>query len=228
MQVLQGAKNILSKRPKLAIEVHTELLPQYGASLEGILSLIGVENYRVWIQWKDDQQPEKFDVGTPIASRVHLFFVPIASRQLPSGVPLVPGDPRVSLVGRCGGGGGTGAASGSTPCGALPVERARTGLAGERGQARDGAGQHGRGSFARNADGGTGGPCGLSGRASAAFPSAPVGRGLRRPDSVTCPTRGARSLRSSCPCRPGGVDQDPGRSRDTPDQTPSAGPRWCW
>lgn len=76
MHVLQGAKTILSKRPKLALELHTELLPRYGASLDGILSLIGVENYNVWVQWKDDQQPEKFDVRTPIKSRVHLFFVP--------------------------------------------------------------------------------------------------------------------------------------------------------
>lgn len=78
MHVLQGAKKILARRPKLALELHTELLPRYGASLEAILSLIGVENYRVWVQWKDDQQPQEFDVRTPIASRVHLFFVPKA------------------------------------------------------------------------------------------------------------------------------------------------------
>ncbi len=79
MQVLRGAKNILWKRPKLAIELHTELLPQFGASVEDIFGLIGVENYRVWIQRRDDQQPEEFDMRTPIESRVHLFFIPIAS-----------------------------------------------------------------------------------------------------------------------------------------------------
>jgi len=79
MQVLQGAKNILWRRPKLAIELHTELLPRYGASVEDIFRLIGVENYRVWIQRRDDQQPETFDMRTPIESRVHLFFIPIAS-----------------------------------------------------------------------------------------------------------------------------------------------------
>ena len=79
MQVLQGAKNLLWKRPKLAIELHTELLPQFGACVEDIFRLIGVENYRVWIQRRDDQQPEEFDMRTPIESRVHLFFIPIAS-----------------------------------------------------------------------------------------------------------------------------------------------------
>jgi len=79
MQVLEGAKNILRKRPKLALELHTELLPRFGASVEDIFRLIGLEDYRVWIQKRDDQQPEKFDIRTPIESRVHLFFIPIGS-----------------------------------------------------------------------------------------------------------------------------------------------------
>ena len=33
MQVLQGAKKILSTRPKLAIEIHSERLSRYGASV---------------------------------------------------------------------------------------------------------------------------------------------------------------------------------------------------
>jgi FkbM family methyltransferase len=77
-QVLQGAKNLLLKRPKLAIEVHTELLSQYGSSINDIFKLINVENYKVWIQWKDDQQPEEYDMKTPIDKRVHLFCIPRA------------------------------------------------------------------------------------------------------------------------------------------------------
>lgn len=79
MNVLQGAVNILSTRPKLAIELHTELLPEYGASLAGILSLIDLESYRAWVQWKDDQEPVRFDPATPVNSRIHLFFVPTGS-----------------------------------------------------------------------------------------------------------------------------------------------------
>jgi len=97
MQVLQGAGKILSKRPKLAIEVHAELLPQFGASVEGILSLIGAADYRMWVQWKDDRQPERFDVGTPIESRVHLFCVPVEPSRVPRGVPEGRGAPEGSM-----------------------------------------------------------------------------------------------------------------------------------
>ena len=79
MQVLQGAKDILSKRPKLAIELHTESLSQYGASVQEIFRLIDIEKYKVWIQWEDGQQPEEYNRRTPINKRVHLFCVPLGS-----------------------------------------------------------------------------------------------------------------------------------------------------
>jgi FkbM family methyltransferase len=79
MQVLQGAKKILSKRPKLAIEIHAEKLSQYGASVQDLFRLIDVENYKVWIQWEEGQQPEEYDMGTPIKKHVHLFGVPLLS-----------------------------------------------------------------------------------------------------------------------------------------------------
>ena len=76
VQVLQGAKKILSKRPKFAIEIHTDMLSRYGTSVEDLLKLIGVENYKLWIQWEDDEQPEEYDLRTPIVNRVHLFGIP--------------------------------------------------------------------------------------------------------------------------------------------------------
>ena len=76
VQVLQGAQKILARRPKLAIEVHTDSLQDYGASVEDIFRLIGIDGYRVWIQWEDGQQPEEYVAGTPITKRVHLFCVP--------------------------------------------------------------------------------------------------------------------------------------------------------
>jgi len=82
MQVLQGAKNILSKRPKLAIEIHTEFLSKYGASVHDLFKLINVEKYKLWIQWKDDQQPEEYDMKTPIEKRVHLFCIPLDSESV--------------------------------------------------------------------------------------------------------------------------------------------------
>jgi len=77
MQVLQGAKKILSKRPKLDIEIHTNALSKYGASARDLFRLIDLENYKVWIQWEDGQQPEEYDMRMPIEKRVHLFGIPL-------------------------------------------------------------------------------------------------------------------------------------------------------
>lgn len=81
MQVLQGAKQILSTRPKLAIEIHTEDLSQYGASVQDLFRLIDVKNYKLWIQWDDFKYPEEYDMSTPIQKRVHLFGIPLAVGQ---------------------------------------------------------------------------------------------------------------------------------------------------
>jgi FkbM family methyltransferase len=75
-QVLQGAQRILSKRPKLAIEIHTETLSQYGASVEDILKSIAVDNYKLWIQWNDGEEPVEYNKQEPITKRVHLFCIP--------------------------------------------------------------------------------------------------------------------------------------------------------
>jgi FkbM family methyltransferase len=81
-QVLQGARKILSTYPKLAMEIHTEQLSQYGATVQDIFGLIDVENYNVWIQWEDDQQPEEYDMRTPIEKRVHLFCIPRVNKSV--------------------------------------------------------------------------------------------------------------------------------------------------
>jgi len=78
MQVLQGAKNILATRPKLAVEIHTNNLSYYGASVQDLLGLIDVQNYKLWIQRNGGQPPVEYDMSTPIVERVvHLFGIPI-------------------------------------------------------------------------------------------------------------------------------------------------------
>lgn len=81
-EVLKGAQKILSTRPKIALEIHTDVLSRYGTSVEELFRLIGVENYKCWVQWADDQEPEAFDLNTPILSRCHLFCVPLASESV--------------------------------------------------------------------------------------------------------------------------------------------------
>jgi FkbM family methyltransferase len=76
LEVLRGASNILAKTPKLAIEVHTEQLYKYGASVEELFKLIGAEKYDIWIQRDDSQPPVKYDMKEPILKRVHIFCLP--------------------------------------------------------------------------------------------------------------------------------------------------------
>lgn len=76
-EVLQGAEKILSKRPKLDIEIHTALLARYGTSVEDIFKLIYPENYKLWIQQGSElEQPEEYDLKTQITDRSHLFCIP--------------------------------------------------------------------------------------------------------------------------------------------------------
>jgi len=81
-EVLKGAKRILSRRPKLAIEIHTENLPAYGTTVQEIFRLIHIEKYKVWVQWEDGQLPEEYNSTIPITKRVHLFCIPLADQSL--------------------------------------------------------------------------------------------------------------------------------------------------
>lgn len=81
IQVLQGSKKILATYPKLAIEIHTEDLPQFGGSIQDLFQLIEIQKYRWWIQWQDGQLPVEYDMKTPIEKRVHLFGIPILTES---------------------------------------------------------------------------------------------------------------------------------------------------
>jgi FkbM family methyltransferase len=75
-QVFEGAKKILLTKPKIALELHTELLPNYNASVKDILGLIGIENYHFWIQINDREMPQPYSFESDITQRAHLFCIP--------------------------------------------------------------------------------------------------------------------------------------------------------
>ena len=75
-EVLKGAKNILQTTPKLAIEIHTEILDRYDTSVKEIFDLIDIDRYQCWIQWKDSEMPVEYDLQQEINHRVHLFAIP--------------------------------------------------------------------------------------------------------------------------------------------------------
>lgn len=75
-EVLKGAKNILQTTPKLAIEIHTEILDRYNTSVQEIFDLIDINRYQCWVQWKDSEMPVKYNLQQEINHRVHLFAIP--------------------------------------------------------------------------------------------------------------------------------------------------------
>lgn len=76
IEVLKGAQHILKKKPKLAIEIHTESLERYNSSIEELFRLIDVEKYELWVQWHDDEEPVLYDEKKSIRKRVHLYGLP--------------------------------------------------------------------------------------------------------------------------------------------------------
>lgn len=75
-EVLKGATNILQTAPKLAIEIHTEILARYNTSVKEIFDLIDINRYQCWIQWNDSEMPIEYDCQKEIINRVHLFAIP--------------------------------------------------------------------------------------------------------------------------------------------------------
>ena len=79
MEVLKGARQLLERRPKLAIEIHSPSdLARYGASAAELLKLLDLSRYECWIQRDHFDTPTVFDGSQPIDTRVHLYAVPRA------------------------------------------------------------------------------------------------------------------------------------------------------
>jgi FkbM family methyltransferase len=48
-RVLEGAAQILKRRPKIAIEVHVDWVARYGSSINEVIGLLNLKSYRVWV-----------------------------------------------------------------------------------------------------------------------------------------------------------------------------------
>ena len=78
-EALRGAPQILARRPKIAIEIHTEWISRYGSSVEEVLTLLGLEQYDAWVMphgspvvlpWKGE------DYGSYPPPKFNLFLIP--------------------------------------------------------------------------------------------------------------------------------------------------------
>ncbi|MFA6086223.1 FkbM family methyltransferase [Mucilaginibacter sp.] len=73
--VLKGATELLKTMPKLAIELHPDMMSRYGSSVEELLSLLSTD-YNLWVQWEILKPPVPYDRKDPIPDRAHLFAIP--------------------------------------------------------------------------------------------------------------------------------------------------------
>lgn len=77
VEVLNGARGVLKRRPKLAIEIHSPSdLARYGVSVNDLFALLDLDSYDCWIQKEDFDAPTVFDRSQAVTTRVHLYAVP--------------------------------------------------------------------------------------------------------------------------------------------------------
>jgi FkbM family methyltransferase len=78
-QALRGASEILARRPKIAIEIHTEWIHRYGSSVGEVLNLLTLDQYDAWVMphgspvvlpWKGE------DFSTYPPPKFNLFLMP--------------------------------------------------------------------------------------------------------------------------------------------------------
>lgn len=74
-QVLRGATEILSRAPKLAIEIHIQAVQRYGDSIESLLELLKTDRYNCWIL-EEQGDISEFTRIPKGQDRVHLFAIP--------------------------------------------------------------------------------------------------------------------------------------------------------
>ena len=74
VQALRGMRQTLERHhPHLLIELHTDLLPNYGAAVEDVMAFIDPAVYELYIQWNDADAPMPYQPSQAITTRVHLF-----------------------------------------------------------------------------------------------------------------------------------------------------------
>ena len=82
LEVLKGAKRILANHPKLAIEVHTDVLKLQGTSVDKLLDCIELDSYEMYVQWDDKEMPVLLDRDVQISGHetpnpwLHIFGIP--------------------------------------------------------------------------------------------------------------------------------------------------------
>jgi FkbM family methyltransferase len=77
-QVLKGCKNLLRRRPKLAVELHLDEMPKYGTNAAEVLELINVKDYEGTMVMRPDTSTIRSFVPDQMPEHgiVNLFLTP--------------------------------------------------------------------------------------------------------------------------------------------------------
>jgi FkbM family methyltransferase len=85
-EVLRGATKVLARMPILSVEVHCNIVAEFGSLPEDIWKLVDISKYDILIQRADGMAAEPLTGTTKLEGRPHLFFVPRARRAEQSGL----------------------------------------------------------------------------------------------------------------------------------------------
>ncbi len=87
VQALRGMRRTIERfHPSLLVEVHTDLLENYGVTVDDVLEFMSPDFYDLWVQWDSALPPVPFDREQKIDKRVHLFA--LARHQGERAAPL--------------------------------------------------------------------------------------------------------------------------------------------
>ena len=79
IQVLKGASQILATRPKFEIEVHTDMIRNYGSNADELLYFFDPAHYHLWLQTNAESAPQPYN-GESLSAmhqrQIHLFAIP--------------------------------------------------------------------------------------------------------------------------------------------------------
>lgn len=80
-EILRGAQQALARTPALSIEVHCNIVREFGWEPDALWDLVDVSKYDVFIQRHDGQAAEPLLKPEALEGRPHLFFKPLISRH---------------------------------------------------------------------------------------------------------------------------------------------------
>jgi FkbM family methyltransferase len=77
VNVLKGAKTLLSRQPKLIIEIHSQAIPRYGVTVDELIELIAPDRYSGKMLCREERAIKDFrPVDIPTDGIANVFLVP--------------------------------------------------------------------------------------------------------------------------------------------------------